>query len=212
MKKILWMFALLMSAGSMSADNFSIENINIKPGETKDLVIRYQFETTGQYAGYQFELKLPTGITTIRDEGGESEFIASNAHDSSFMISNSYDETSGSVVFVALSLQGKTLKNTEGVLLTIPVRAANDIETGKVLNGCLENIQLSKQDGVTTVLLNNVDFTITAETATGIQAIGSKRVAKGHIYNIAGQVVGHSVSPDVYIVNGRKVAVKHRCR
>ena len=135
--------------------------MTIKKGETANLVINYQFDVANLYAGYQFELKLPEGISTVRNSSSVSEFTAGETHDNTFIISNSYDAESGCVIFVALSFQSHVLTGCEGILLTIPVNVSDDVSVGSVLNGSLENIQLSKEDGSTTVYLSNQNFTIT---------------------------------------------------
>lgn len=172
MKKILLTFALSITmVGSILADNFSVDNLTIVKGETANLVVNFQFDVANMYAGYQFELKLPDGVSTIRDENGVSEFQASSAHDATFLISNSYDAETGSVIFVALSLLSKALIGVEGPLLTIPVTVAEDVAIGSVLNGSIENIQLSKLDGNTTIFLSDKQFEITISSTTGISSV-----------------------------------------
>lgn len=207
MKKCILILSLLMTAGNLLADNFNVANFTIKKGETTNLVINYQFDETGLYAGYQFELKLPTGISTIRDQDGVSEFTASSAHGSTYIISNSYDAESGAVIFVAFSLQAKAIQGSNGTLLTIPVKVDDNIADETVFNGSLENIQLSKLDGNTTVNLNNVAFSVTVTPTAAIGSVFNEQENNTLIYNLAGQRVNHP-SKGLYIQRSKKFVVK----
>ena len=197
MKKIILTFALSITmVGNILADSFSVNNMTVKKGETANLVINYQFDVANMYAGYQFELKLPNGISTIRDGDGVSEYQASSAHDATYLISNSYDAETGKVIFVALSLQSKALKGTEGALLTIPITIADDVAIGSVLAGSIENIQLSKLDGNTTIFLSDQQFSITISSTTDISNVASESLVDAY------DVFGNQVRMNANLLSG----------
>ena len=212
MKKFLMLITMLIISGNILADSFSVSDLTVKKGETANLVINYQFDVAGLYAGYQFELKLPAGVETIRDDSGSSEFVSGNCHDATYIISNSYDAASGAVIFVAFSLQAKALTGTSGVLLTIPVKIDNSILPGSVLYGSIENIQLSKSDGNTTTFLEDSDFTVTIDGGVAT-AIGEARHGNGDIggdapvFNLAGQRLA-APRKGINLVNGKKIVIK----
>lgn len=192
MKRLFYLITLLAVTMIAKADKLTVENLSVTPGETANLVIKYQFDKTNLYAGYQFELKLPKGISTIRNESGASEFKTGSCHDTSFMVSNNYNKENDVVIFIGFSLMGNTLTGSDGVLMTIPVKVDESVLEGSTLTGNLQQVQLGNRDGVTTEYLEDVVFEIQVNTTSAITSIETDKA---------------NISKSTYLLDGRKVNV-----
>lgn len=174
------------------ADKLSVENLSVVPGGTANIVINYQFDKANLYAGYQFELKLPKGISTIRNDSGASDFTAGSCHDTSFMVSNNYNKENDVVIFIGFSLMANTLSGADGILMNIPVKIDESLLEGSTLTGYLQEIQLGNRDGVTTEYLEDTAFEIQVNTASSIKSIETNN---------------SNVSKSTYLLDGRKVNI-----
>ena len=208
MKRLFYLITLLAMAIIAKADKLIVENLSVTPGETANLVIKYQFDKPNLYAGYQFELKLPKGVSTIRNESGVSDFKVGSCHDTSFMVSNNYNRENDVVTFIGFSLMANTLTGSDGVLMTIPVKIDESLLAGSTLIGNLQEVQLGNLDGVTTEYLEDEVFEIQVNIASSIPSIETNKanISKS-TYLLDGRKVNVGIG-QIYIQNGKKYIKK----
>ena len=150
-------FKITVGGGSeASGDRLSVGNINMAAGSDSEIAIDFSFETDN-FTGYQFDLVLPTGFTTVLDEDDLPMFeLGDGVYYKSHTISASH--LSFCDRFVCLSTSSQIFKKKDGVLLTLPIHAAATVGSG-IYEGLLKNIQFGTKDGKT-VYLDNATFNI----------------------------------------------------
>ena len=70
---ILFLALLTWVGSAFATDELSVANITLEPGGEATLVIDFNF-TTDNFTGYQFDLVLPEGIVTVKDEDDAPSF------------------------------------------------------------------------------------------------------------------------------------------
>ena len=159
MKRIIALLLLAVWMVNYSwADNLIVDDVTLELYQS-EIKINYQFDVENQYSGYQMVLELPEGIRTLKDDDGAPLFTKGDCYDESYTLSSNYLD--GTDRFVALSLSSKPMTGTEGLLLSIPVVCDEDLEVGTILQATLRGISFGKTDGLTTVNMPDVTFSIT---------------------------------------------------
>ncbi len=159
MKKKLFFLIMLMSVGTMYADNLTVENVVIPQGGQGTIVVNYQFDVAEQYSGWQFSLQLPNEVITVKNAKGNSQFTAGTCHDESYTITSNYSE--GIDNYVALSLESSPITGSVGMLISIPIETTAECEVGTNFQASLTGIQFGNKDGVQTTFFDDVNITIT---------------------------------------------------
>ena len=206
--KALLVSALLVLAGTVSAQSFSITfaDVNVENGAGK-LVASMTKDMT--VAGWQMYLYLPEGveIAQVYDED-EEEYVADITLSSTFhkaKHSCSVKKTADNAMMLICSGGTETvaLKSaTEGELCTIGLTVADGVTSQAV---AVKNVAVSDDQGVQS---NQADTTFQLIIgSTGIVNIENDAVNGGVFYNLAGQKVSNA-QKGVLIQNGKKVVVK----
>ena len=206
--KALLVSALLVLAGTVSAQSFSITfaDVNVENGAGK-LVASMTKDMT--VAGWQMYLYLPEGveIAQVFDED-EEEYVADITLSSTFhkaKHSCSVKKTADNAMMLICSGGTETvaLKSaTEGELCTIGLTVADGVTSQAV---AVKNVAVSDDQGVQS---NQADTTFQLIVgSTGIVNIENDAVNGGVFYNLAGQKVSNA-QKGVLIQNGKKVVVK----
>ena len=206
--KALLVSALLVLAGTVSAQSFSITfaDVNVENGAGK-LVASMTKDMT--VAGWQMYLYLPEGveIAQVYDED-EEEYVADITLSSTFhkaKHSCSVKKTADNAMMLICSGGTETvaLKSaTEGELCTIGLTVADGVTSQAV---AVKNVAVSDDQGVQS---NQADTTFQLIVgSTGIVNIENDAVNSGVFYNLAGQKVSNT-QKGVLIQNGKKVVVK----
>ena len=206
--KALLVSALLVLAGTVSAQSFSITfaDVNVENGAGK-LVASMTKDMT--VAGWQMYLYLPEGveIAQVFDED-EEEYVADITLSSTFhkaKHSCSVKKTADGAMMLICSGGTETvaLKSaTEGELCTIGLTVADGVTSQAV---AVKNVAVSDDQGVQS---NQADTTFQLIIgSTGIVNIENDAVNGGVYYNLAGQKVSNA-QKGVLIQNGKKVVVK----
>ena len=206
--KALLVSALLVLAGTVSAQSFSITfaDVNVENGAGK-LVASMTKDMT--VAGWQMYLYLPEGveIAQVYDED-EEEYVADITLSSTFhkaKHSCSVKKTADNAMMLICSGGTETvaLKSaTEGELCTIGLTVADGVTSQAV---AVKNVAVSDDEGVQS---NQDDTTFQLIVgSTGIVNIENDAVNGGVFYNLAGQKVSNA-QKGVLIQNGKKVVVK----
>ena len=206
--KALLVSALLVLAGTVSAQSFSITfaDVNVENGAGK-LVASMTKDMT--VAGWQMFLYLPEGveIAQVYDED-EEEYVADITLSSTFhkaKHSCSVKKTADNAMMLICSGGTETvaLKSaTEGELCTIGLTVADGVTSQAV---DVKNVAVSDDQGVQS---NQADTTFQLIVgSTGIVNIENDAVNGGVYYNLAGQKVSNA-QKGVLIQNGKKIVVK----
>ena len=159
-KKIYILLALmLMSMGTATAaDQLTVEDVTITQGQQTTVAVSFKFDQSGLYAGYQFVLNLPDGISVVTNStGGIQATNGAGLKDASPTQTSNYAEGAWNV---ACYSYGSTLKGTQNVLFTMTLQAAATLTVGEVLTATLTDIRLSTTDS-RSVRLADTSFDIT---------------------------------------------------
>ena len=135
---ILAIVFLLALVTRMSAeDKVTISDFVISAGETKEQSITLENEV--EYAGFQFNLYLPEGLTVSE----YSKDLARIPETTSLSMAKQKD---GSFLFIAAAMKTKPISGTSGGIVTIKVTASEDLASGS-LTGYFRKVKLSDKNG-----------------------------------------------------------------
>ena len=209
MKKFILVILSVLFVGNMMAQKLTVEDITVEAGNTAELIIGIDASEAVQ--AVQFTLVLPEGASVEMD--GE-DYIADPLTESdggimpkrnSQIQANKKDD---GILIVAFNTKGKFV-DAAGDFVTISIEAASDAD-GKVLSCQLKDIKAGSLASDNSVVsageFSDVAFQIGVGVDTGINSI-SLDDPNAEIYNLNGQRV-KNVKKGVYVVNGKKVAVK----
>jgi len=160
------MTVLLMAVCKIvSANWLTIYNFEISAGETKEVSIYLQNDET--YVAFQFDLYLPEGIS-IESFSANHERIPESTTLSMARVSN------GAYRFVAAAMENEPLIGYDGNIITLTVKAAETI-TPNWYTGYFNNIKLSRQDAVGSIISWNMDFSVWVLEPTVVTAYNVTR-------------------------------------
>ena len=120
----------------LAEDKVTITDFTISAGETKDVNII--LENDDAYVAFQFDLYLPEGIT-IEDCSDNPNRVPKST---TITVSQQDD---GSYRFLAAAMQAEPLIGNNGVLLTLTVKASENLAYGEK-TGYFRKVKLSKGD------------------------------------------------------------------
>lgn len=146
-KNIILLLTLLTAiATTRAADRLTVNDVTITQGGQATMTVSFSFGVAGQYAGYQFAMKLPDGITPVTNSNGGLLITAGNSHDASAVPASNYYSQDGTWIVACYSTAGATLKGTQGQLLTITLKADAAITAGTVKSATISDIRLATAD------------------------------------------------------------------
>ena len=180
-------------------DNYlSIEDFNIKVGETKDMVI-YLTNPNDEITLVQFDLRLPNGLSVKQTDG---EYDIDMCERTSWR-KHSLDanETNGIIRFLLASSSNTLISGTEGGIIKIALTSDNTFVGGTIK---IENILLVSPDESEQI---QGTYEYYLDETDGINGISEKYNVLTNIYNLSGLRVKHPLK-GVYIQNGKKMFVK----
>ena len=198
MKKTFLFIALACGFVAASAENvLKVADVDIPQGQEGFVYLELKNEVT--FTGFQFNLNLPEGITLISQEKNSSRFA--DDHSVGF---TTHDLTS---VFTAFSSTNNPISDSEGLLLTLCIKADASIGVGTVLSGSIDEIYFGTEEEEEYVL-DPVTFNITIVDGTGIESLTQEKDDKP-TYNLLGQRIQSSKARrGVYVREGRKFAIQ----
>lgn len=210
MKKLFILGVLIVMAGNALADNLQMEKIELKAGEEKTVAIEL-VNTDNKFVAFQFDLKLPEGVIITTNNKGKlnAKLVEDRIDDHTLTVEK---VASGAYRFLSFSMSNAEFYDTSGPLITITIKAEGETSTTEDATASISNQVFTKKDR-TQVQLSDVVIPVEVDTTpTGIQEMeGSQNQV---IYNIMGVKVHSTDTPKndmskgVYIVNGKKVAIK----
>lgn len=152
MKRLTAIGLLLLggAAGRIVAETFTIAPAAVAAGATVDVELHLACEAD-KWGGFQFDMRLPEGVTIVEDEEGfycvEAERLTYTyrGRQECFGIDvGRLDD--GSYRFLVDNNRGKTISGTEGALMTIRLVCAPTVATGDYAIA-LSNQKLANTDG-----------------------------------------------------------------
>ena len=162
---ILAIVSLLALVSQVQAeDNVTIKDFSISAGESKTVCI--ELESDVVYAGFQFDLYLPNGIT-IEEYSADAERIP----ESTTLTMTKQED--GSYRFFAAAMDLEEIKGTSGSIIVIKIKANSELKSGS-LTGYLRVVKLSKTDG-TGATYKELSFPITVIAPSTVTAKSYER-------------------------------------
>ena len=149
--------ALVLSLSHASADEMTIGDITIPQGGTADLTVGYNFTSATDKVGFTFSIKLPEGLSYVKDEYGDPVFVK--------------DETSISKMNIICVGEGNfagqpanasaTIKGTSGQLLTLTLAADASLAVGSTYTAQVTKATFQERVDGSVKDINIDDFTFT---------------------------------------------------
>lgn len=201
---ILFCAILMMLCETLSAQNLTAKNISANANGTAELEIDLNVTTIPSTVAFTID-GLPEGISVSSDEDG----IIYTAG-SLMRRSNSVKQATGRNTFVVDGTVA--MKGAKGSLVTLEL-TIGDVKTG-VYSCTLTKVSAATADGLelpesVNHYLRGSDFKITVTNPSAIKNVTvDKSAKKAGIYTISGQKLNKITESGVYIVDGKKVAVK----
>ena len=92
--------------------------------------IAISLKNAQEAVAYQFDLKLPEGVTLKTDDNGDLIYRLSDRHNG-HTVRYSYDENTDSYKFVVIAIPTKSLSDNDGIILTLGIDVADNVALGK---------------------------------------------------------------------------------
>lgn len=151
MKKVsLLCLLLLTGAASLRAEDFAIGDATVAAGQTVDVELSLNCESD-KWGGFQFDLRLPEGVTIFEDEEGfycvqEDRLTYTYRNKPEYFGIDVAQLEDGSYRFLVDNNRGKTIPGASGTLMTIRLVCAPTVAT-KSYSLNIFNQKLSNVDG-----------------------------------------------------------------
>jgi len=123
-----YVLTCICTTAVMATDGLVVKDVNIAPGGIGKMNI--ELANAKPYSAFQFDLTLPSGITIAKD--GENLKAALNSSRISDHQLHVAEISPGTYRFLGYSLTNASITGESGVLVTVTVNAANDVEEGSL--------------------------------------------------------------------------------
>ena len=189
----------------VTTDSFIIDDVVIPAGKSIELPICFSADADSKIVGFQLNLNLPDGVTTVKDEDALPVFIKNETLCNKLTFYPT--ENDG---FAALpQTTSAYVKGSEGTLFSVELKADESLTPGTKLTGTVTNAMFTVKDEDGSMCSVDVaDFSfgisIVDKTTVGIDDISRESVNDGYYYNLNGQRVDVP-RKGLYIMNGKKV-------
>ena len=117
--------------------------VKITPGGSAYVVMNFDLGSSA-YTAYQMDIAYPTGISSLKDNAGNPEFIKGNVYDDGQNVSSIY--INGLDRFQCFSVNSDPFTAQSGTLLMMPVKAQNSMAPG-TYQATISPIEFVKTDG-----------------------------------------------------------------
>ena len=186
-----------------STVNMSIEDFDIKAGETKELFINLSNPNT-DLTLLQFDMRLPEGLSIAKEDGDYAIDIAGRTTWKKHSLMAK--ATNGITRFLLASNSNALIDGNDGNVISIKLTASDGFTSGDI---CLENQLLVTPDAKDVV---PADYVYSVGSITSINAIMAGQPVD--VYTLTGtKVVSGATSikdlpKGIYIIKGKKAIVK----
>lgn len=189
----------------VTTESFIIDDVTIPAGKSIELPICFSADVDSKIVGFQLNLNLPDGVTTVKDEDALPVFIKNETLCNKLTFYPT--ENDG---FAALpQTTSAYVKGSEGTLFSVELKADESLTPGTKLTGTVTNAMFTVKDedgSMRSVDVADFSFgiSIVDKTTVGIDDISRESVNDGYYYNLNGQRVDVP-RKGLYIMNGKKV-------
>ena len=189
----------------VTTESFIIDDVTIPAGKSIELPICFSADADSKIVGFQLNLNLPDGVTTVKDEDALPVFIKNETLCNKLTFYPT--ENDG---FAALpQTTSAYVKGSEGTLFSVELKADESLTPGTKLTGTVTNAMFTVKDedgSMRSVDVADFSFgiSIVDKTTVGIDDISRESVNDGYYYNLNGQRVDVP-RKGLYIMNGKKV-------
>lgn len=149
--------ALLLCSGAAWADaSLVIADVTVPQGGTVELPIGFAFGSSESYVGFQLNLLLPEGISTVRDEDNQPVYVVdATSLGTKYEVIASVNDG-----FAALPRTSTPIQGASGTLITITLAAEASLAAGTELTATVTNAKFTVRDDEGSASTVNVpDFT-----------------------------------------------------
>ena len=117
--------ACLALASQAMADNFTVADFSLQPGETKTLSVELN-STDNEYIAFEFYMSLPDGVSFLEETVDDESYVVAELNsarieDHELTASRMND---GTYHFICMSLSNSSFLGTSGEILTLTVTAS----------------------------------------------------------------------------------------
>lgn len=123
-----------------------LSTVSLQPGFTVQLPINLNNRTDMTYNGFQFDLQLPEGVT-IAKNGNKWLYTLGDRYSDEGMMVSFNDLGNGKYRLICLSMSNVFITGTSGTLLSLTLKAAEDIEID-YYSGTISNFTLSTDENI----------------------------------------------------------------
>ncbi len=197
--------AIQNSASNRAAStaNLSIEDFDIKAGESKKMFINLSNPNT-ELTLLQFDMRLPEGLSIVTDDGDYAIDIAGRTTWKKHSLMAKVID--GATRFLLASNSNALINGDNGNVISIKLTASDDFTGGDIM---LENQLLVSPDAEDVM---PADYIYSVGDATSIEGVMAEKPTD--VYTLTGSKVRHAATSldglpkGVYIIKGKKVIVK----
>ena len=136
---------LAMVGIARAADVLSVQDVEVKPGESVTLAVSLD-NTTANLMGWQCDIVLPEGLSLELKANGKPAATLGERFSATEHTISSNVLASGGYRFIATSMDGEAIPGTEGTLFTVTLKADASLTAGEKLTGTVKNIEFNTQD------------------------------------------------------------------
>ena len=164
------------------------EDVTVSKGRSAIMNINLTNKTT-DFTGYQFDLKLPAGITLAKNDKGKLLVTKTARYeDSEQTLQVSLVEGTNIYRFVSFSLENGGIKETSGSILNVTIAVDADVEP-KTYEAEISDIIFTRKDG-TQHKLQTTKFNIVVNNVIPGDANGDGEVNVSDIVEIVNDIMG----------------------
>jgi hypothetical protein len=158
-RRLMLLAMLLTLVGSIFADNLTVSSIELKAGQSKNVIINLN-NSEKQYVAFQFDLVLPEGISIAKNDNGKLK-VSLNANRIDDHTLTVQDLGSGTYRLLCFSMTNAAFSGTSGALLNMTLQADEGVTVGAKA-GEIKS-QVFTEPGGNQVKWADVSFSITVQ-------------------------------------------------
>lgn len=159
MRKLFLMGTLLVIASMSQAQNqLVVDDIELPQDGQAALTVQYQFTEADKYAGCQFEVVLPEGLSFVTNAQGNALYTPGDCFEGVPNVGGNL--VNGIESFSCFGSYDVYIKGTTGTLVTFSAKMNSTLPVGQKLTGMIRNIVIGSRNEVSSYL-DDVIFTIT---------------------------------------------------
>ena len=159
MKRIFILAMVLLGMASEAmADNVVVSDVAVPQGGQATFEIGFNFDSGKTYAGCQFDLVLPEGVSVQKDATGIPIVVAGSGLSNHSITPSTV--SSGDSRFVVVSFTKAPIVGTSGTVLSVTLNADAALEVGRSFEALVTNITFTTVD-VEDTPFDDIPFNIT---------------------------------------------------